>query len=63
MLQTEEFLTVKQTAKYLNVHHRTIQNWMYSGRLPYLKIGTRIIRIRQTDINALVGGEVIAGKN
>jgi len=57
----ETFLTIKQTAEYLQVHHRTIQNWIYSGRLPYSKIGTRIIRIRQSDINTLVGGDLVAG--
>jgi excisionase family DNA binding protein len=61
--ETEKLLTPKQAAEYLNVHYRTIQNWIYSGRLPFSKIGTRIIRIRQSDINALVGGEVVGGKN
>lgn len=44
-----EWMTVRQAATFLGVHHSTIRNWCNVGGLPHSRVG-RHIRIARTDL-------------
>jgi excisionase family DNA binding protein len=52
-LNNEFYLTDKEISKKLKVSRSTLQEWRYSGRIPYFKIGGKII-FRESDVQALL---------
>jgi excisionase family DNA binding protein len=56
-----EYFSIQGAAKRIKVHPNTIRNLIKSGDLYAERIGSKIIRIRSTDLEALltpvVGGE------
>ena len=50
----EKLLTIKEVAERFGVSRVSVQNWIKDGRLPAIKIGTKIIRIRECDLAAIV---------
>ncbi len=42
----DEYLTVAEAAKFLRVHPRTIYELVYQNRIPYHKVGDRILFMR-----------------
>lgn len=56
-----EYLSIQGAAKIINVNPNTIRNLIKSGDLKAVRIGSKIIRIKSTDLQALltsvVGGE------
>ena len=48
-----ELLKIKQAAQDSNVHENTIRNCIRDGRLPAVRLGARVIRIRRADLDAL----------
>jgi len=47
-------LSVKGSAETFGVSENTIRNWIAQGKLPAVRIGERIIRIRPADLAALI---------
>ncbi|MDZ8225365.1 MULTISPECIES: helix-turn-helix domain-containing protein [unclassified Nostoc] len=45
------FLTTIEVAQLLRVHQRTVQRWILSNNLKATKVGPRIWRIRQKDLD------------
>jgi excisionase family DNA binding protein len=45
-------LSVTQTAEKMNVHRRTVLNWIKEGKLPYIRIGSDY-RIDTNDIEKM----------
>ena len=41
-IQNEEFLSIKDSAKILQVHPNTIRNWIKEGYLDRLLLGNRV---------------------
>lgn len=52
-----ERYTPAEAAKYLGVHDRTIRRHIREGRLPAVRIGSRLLKIKREDLDAL-GKEV-----
>jgi excisionase family DNA binding protein len=56
-----EYLSIQDAAKRIKVHPNTIRNLIKSGDLSAERVGSKIIRIKSTDLEALltpvVGGE------
>jgi excisionase family DNA binding protein len=50
----EEFLTVMEIAEILKVNPMTVRNWISREQLPALRVGSRRVRIRQTDFDAFI---------
>lgn len=46
-------LTIADAAEQMGVDYKTIRRWISSGRLPARRVGARLIRIRQADLDAL----------
>jgi excisionase family DNA binding protein len=51
---TEEFVTVKQAAKILNVRRETIRRYIKHGRLKALTLPGGDYRLRERDIQRLL---------
>ena len=52
-LNGERFLTDKEVYQRLRVSRSTLQEWRYSGQLPYIQIGGKIL-FRESDIQAML---------
>ena len=54
-------ITIQRAAELLEVHPNTIRNLIASGRLKAERIGARIVRVQERDVQALLtpyeGGE------
>ena len=56
-----KLVSIKQAAADYGVHRNTIRNWILLGKLPAVRIGSRIIRVNSSDVAQLAtpykGGE------
>jgi len=50
-------LTVKQVADRLQVSTKTVYKWMTEGKLKYVRVGTRTVRIEEADLDKFLKGE------
>jgi excisionase family DNA binding protein len=50
--QHERYLTKKEVAHLLRLTPRTVEAYMRQGTLPYVRIGSRTVRFRESDIEA-----------
>jgi excisionase family DNA binding protein len=50
----EEFLTVMEIAETLKLNPQTVRNWIDRGELPAVRVGSRRVRVRQTDFDAFL---------
>ncbi len=57
----EEFLTVMEIAEILKVNPMTVRNWISREELPALRVGSRRVRVRQTDFDAFLARSPAAG--
>jgi excisionase family DNA binding protein len=51
-LPTDRLLTVAAVAEMLQVSERTVRRWIRNGLLPYVRLGLRVIRVREEDVRA-----------
>jgi excisionase family DNA binding protein len=54
VVDDHELLTVPETAALLRLKVSTIRAWVCQRRIPYVKLGGRVVRIRREDAMALV---------
>lgn len=50
---TKTLLTVREAANHLGISSQSVYRWIYSGQLPAVRYGTRIIRIHASDLENL----------
>lgn len=56
----ETFLTVMEVAETLKLNPQTVRNWIDRGELRAVRVGSRRVRIRQSDLDALLAqGETL----
>lgn len=54
---TDEFLTVRQVARRLDISPRTVWRWVAVGRFPApLRIGPKFVRWRRDDLERYLDG-------
>jgi excisionase family DNA binding protein len=46
--------TVNALAKKYNCHPNTLRNWIQSGKLSAVRFGPRMMRVRESDLQALL---------
>jgi excisionase family DNA binding protein len=49
-----DYYTVAEAAQRLNVSHSTVWRWVRSGKLPAYRVGSRNIRIKQSELDKMV---------
>ena len=54
------YLTRQQTAERLGVSLRTLDGIIQRGGLPAYRVGSRLVRILDTDIHAYLAGRLVA---
>ena len=47
-----ELLTDRQATEFLSVESRTLREWRHTRQLPHIRISSRVIRYRKTDLDA-----------
>ncbi|MGO9751567.1 MAG: helix-turn-helix domain-containing protein [Solirubrobacteraceae bacterium] len=50
----DELLTVAEVAERMKLNPPTVRNWIDRGELPALRVGSRRVRIRASDLDAFV---------
>jgi excisionase family DNA binding protein len=50
----DEFLTVAEIAELLKLNGQTIRNWIDRGELPAVRVGSRRVRVRRSDLDAFL---------
>lgn len=53
-MTTANLVTLKEASEQLGVSVRTIRNWIDCGKLPVYRVGPRILRVKQRDVDKLV---------
>ena len=51
---SDDLLTVEESAKLLRVSPTTIWRLVQSGQLPAIRVGRKALRIRKSDLQAMV---------
>jgi excisionase family DNA binding protein len=55
-------LTKSEAAKLLNVHERTLDLWLQSRKIPYLKFGSArraMVRFRRADLETFLNSHLV----
>lgn len=56
-----QLLTIKEVAEVLKVSHRTISDWVYKRKIPYIKVG-RVVRFDQQKIENWINNRTVTAK-
>jgi excisionase family DNA binding protein len=57
----ETYLTVADIAELLKLNQQTVRNWIDRGELPAVRLGSRRVRVKQSDLNRFIeAGETAA---
>ncbi|CAJ1505696.1 helix-turn-helix domain-containing protein [[Mycobacterium] burgundiense] len=51
----ESLLTLQQAAAYLSITDRTVRNYVARGLIPAQRVGPKLLRIRQADLESFAG--------
>lgn len=51
--EDDDLLSVAEAATRLSVSQLTVRRWIAAGTLPAVRYGSRIIRVRRADLDAL----------
>jgi excisionase family DNA binding protein len=54
MIDQDTFLTVFEIADLLKVNQQTVRNWIDAGSLPAVRIGSRRVRVRASDLDRFI---------
>jgi len=60
ILEEEELLTTKQTARLMRVSLRVLRYWTAQKTIPYIRIG-RMIRFRKRDVLEFIDMHIVGG--
>ena len=57
---SDELLTVAEVAEYLKVNQQTVRNWLDRRELASVRVGSRRVRIRRSDLDEFLKREEAA---
>jgi len=53
-MSDSDLMSIRQVANLIQVTERTIQRWITIGQLPAERLGVKCVRIKRTDVDALL---------
>lgn len=53
-----QLLSLKETAKELNISIHTLRAWVYQRKIPFVRLGRRIL-VRREDLESFVNANII----
>lgn len=56
-------LTVPECAELFKVKVSTIRAWVLHRRIPYVKLGGKLVRFRRADVEKVIATRVVASEN
>jgi len=56
-----QLIGIKDAAKTLGISHKTLTNWVWAGRFPYVKVGRRTL-VRVQDLDAFIERNLVEEK-
>jgi excisionase family DNA binding protein len=59
---TATLLTVAETAQILRLSVSAIRAWILQRRIPFIKLQNKVVRIRRSDVDALIAASVVPAK-
>lgn len=57
-----ELMTVPETAQFFRVTVSTIRSWVLYRKIPFVKVGGRLVRFRRADLERVVSAKVVPAK-
>jgi excisionase family DNA binding protein len=51
---SDTFLTVHEVAELLKLNQQTVRNWIDAGSLPAVRVGSRRVRIKRSDLDRFI---------
>ncbi|WP_426705821.1 helix-turn-helix transcriptional regulator [Corynebacterium auriscanis] len=51
MKPTNRYVSIADVAEYAGVSDKTIRRWIASRKLPQYRVGSRVIRVRLSDVD------------
>ena len=55
-------LTVRETASILRLSQSAIRSWILQKKFPYIKLQNKAVRIRRSDLDALIATSLVPAK-
>jgi excisionase family DNA binding protein len=55
-------LTVRQAAAVLNLSVSCVRSWILQRRIPFVKLHTKAVRIRRSDVDALIQNSLVPAR-
>jgi excisionase family DNA binding protein len=51
-MRDDGYMRRKEASAYLGISERTLGNWMKSGRVPYRRLGKKLVLLRRDELDA-----------
>ena len=55
-------LTVRETASILRLSQSAIRSWILQKKIPYIKLQNKVVRIKRSDVDALIAASLVPAK-
>jgi excisionase family DNA binding protein len=52
-------LTVRETASVLRLSQSAIRSWILQKKMPYIKLQNKAVRIRRSDLDAIIAASLV----
>ena len=59
----EDYISTKQAAEKYNIAQVTVRKWLAEGRLRGKKVGPRLWRVSEAELDRYINGEAEGGAN
>lgn len=57
--RTERAISVPEAARRIGVHPMTLRRWISQGIIPAHRVGPKLLRLREADVDAMAVGEAV----